>query len=135
MKSENKILETELRIKTEEVPFTPDAKAEHTGKKLTPVKETFNLADGDYSGKITNAFDYSEDKIMIKIALPDSKTFIAVTNEKHINQYPYSQLVMQAGVEYLNQLVGLDVVFTIKNNVSGTGTPYSNIKRISLQKQ
>ena len=135
MKSENKILETELRIKTEEVPFTPDAKAEHTGKKLAPVMETFNLTDGDYSGKITNAFDYSEDKIMIKIALPDSKTFIAVTDYKHIEQYPFSQLLMESGAEYIDQLEGLDVVFTIKNNVSGTGTPYSNIKRISLQKQ
>lgn len=125
----------ENRNKAEEVPFTPDAKVEHIGKKLSPVMETFNLTDGDYSGKITNAFDYSEDKIMIKIALPDSKTFIAVTDYKHIEQYPFSQLLMESGAEYIDQLEGLDVVFTIKNNVSCTGTPYSNIKRISLQKQ
>ena len=110
-------------------------KSIHTGKKLAPAMETFNLDDGDYSGNIINAFNYTEDKIMLKIKLTDDRIFNVVTNEERINQYPYSQLIMESGAEYIDQLIGLDVDFAVKNNISNTGLPFSNVKRISLQKQ
>ena len=118
-----------------EVPFNPKSSLKHHGNKLSPVKETFKLDSGSYTGKITHAFYYADEKIMLKIKLNGGGTFIAVTDEKHINKYPYSQLVMESSAEYVDQLVGLDVDFTVRNSDSGIGTPYSNIRKISLRKQ
>ena len=115
-------------------PFVPSSEPAHMGRKLSPSKETFTLDDGSYAGTIAAAFAYNDEKIMLKIQLPDDRIFINVTNWEHINQYPYSQLIMESGAEYLEQLVGLNISFTIKNNTSASGMPFSNIKRITLKK-
>ena len=120
---------------TTEKLFIPTSQpAPHTGRKLSPSKDTFTLGDGSYAGTIAAAFAYNDEKIMLKIQIPNDKTFINVTDWNHINQYPYSQLIMESGAEYLEQLVGLNISFTIKNNTSASGMPFSNIKRITLKK-
>ena len=134
MKNDDLSVKTITTDKTTEKPFVPSSEPAHMGRKLSPSKDTFTLDDGSYAGTIAAAFAYNDEKIMLKIQLPDDRIFINVTNWEHINQYPYSQLIMESGAEYLEQLVGLNISFTIKNNTSASGMPFSNIKRITLKK-
>ena len=134
MKNDNLSVKIITTDKTTEKPFVPSSEPAHMGRKLSPSKDTFTIDDGSYAGTIVAAFSYNDEKIMIKIKLSDGTIFINVTNWEHINQYPYSQLIMESGAEYLEQLVGLNISFTIKNNTSASGMPFSNIKRITLKK-
>lgn len=134
MKNNDLSVKTITTDKTTEKPFVPSSEPAHMGRKLSPSKDTFTLDDGSYAGTIAAAFAYNDEKIMLKIQLPDDRIFINVTNWEHINQYPYSQLIMESGAEYLDQLAELDVVFTVKNNISSAGLPFSNIRKISLKK-
>ena len=134
MKNDNLSVKIITTDKTTEKPFVPSSEPAHMGRKLSPSKDTFTLDDGSYAGTIAAAFAYNDEKIMLKIQLPDDRVFINVTDWDHINQYPYSQLLMESGAEYLEQLVGLNISFTIKNNTSASGMPFSNIKRITLKK-
>ncbi len=101
-------------------------------KSLTPVNETFNLDDGKYTGIITDAFFYSDDRVMIKIKLPDKKIFLIATDAERVERYPFSRLLMQADIQYIEDLEGLKVDFAVKNNTSESGIIYSNVKKISL---
>ncbi len=106
--------------------------SEETRRKLKPVNETFNLDNGDYIGIITEAFFFTEEQIMIKIELSDNMVFLVVTTADRIERYPFSQILSQANVEYVEDLEGLKVSFTIKNNTADSGDVYSNIKKITL---
>lgn len=111
---------------------TTSSGSEDTRRKLNPVKETFNLDDGNYTGVITEAFFYTDEHIMLKIDLPDNTTFLIVTTVDKIERHPYSQLLSQANAEYVEDLQNLKVDFVIKNNTADSGETYSNVKKISL---
>lgn len=102
------------------------------GRKLTPVNETFNLNDGTYTGVISDAFFYTDEKVMIKIQISSETIFLIATDVEKIEKYPYSQLLSQANIQYIEKLVGLNVGFEIKNNTSDKGITFSNVKRIWL---
>lgn len=106
--------------------------SEETRRKLKPVNETFNLDDGNHTGVITEAFFFTDEQIMIKIELSDNTVFLVVTTVDRIERYPFSQLLSQANIEYVEDLEGLKVSFTIKNNTADNGDVYSNIKKITL---
>lgn len=109
-----------------------DVTTEDTRRKLNPTKETFSLKDGKYTGTIKDAFFYADDRAMLKFHLPNNTIFIVPSTVERLEEYPFSQLLSQVNAEYIEDLINLNVNFTIKNNKGKDGETYSNIKRISL---
>lgn len=105
------------------------------GRKLTAKDSTFVLEEGSYKGTITGAFWYKtpedRDRVMLVIELTNGTEFKHSVDGDWIEKYPFSKLISQAGVEYVEDFVGLSVQFGIRNTESDTMI-FSNIRKISL---
>ena len=113
----------------------PTANDRDKGRKLTAKESTFTIDEGEYRGKITDAFWYKtvddKDRVMLVFELEDGTIFKNSVDGDWIEDYPFSKLISQANVEYIEDFIGLDVEFKIRN-VAGTEITFSNIKQISL---
>lgn len=107
------------------------------GRKLNANDGTFTLNNGTYHGVITDAFWYrteeGNDRVMLIFELDDGTIFKNTVADGWIDRYPFSRLISQADVKYVEDFEGLSVKFTIKNTEGDTMT-FSNIKRIFLNK-
>lgn len=105
------------------------------GRKLTAKESTFVIDEGSYEGTITGAFWYKtaeeRDRVMLVIQLEDGTEFKNSVDGDWIEEYPFSKLISQACIEYVEDFVGLKVKFDIRNTEGDTMT-FSNIKKISL---
>ena len=105
------------------------------GRKLTVKNSTFNLEDGSYKGTITEAFWYKnadeKDRVMFIIQLDEDTEFKNSVDGDWIEKYPFSQLISQANVEYVEDFIGLDVIFEVCNR-EGDYLTFTNIRKISL---
>lgn len=105
------------------------------GRKLTAKPSTFYLDEGIYKGTITDAYWYKnddgQDKVMLEFKLDNGTYFRTSVPDYMIEDYPYSELISQANVSYVEDFVGLKVKFTIRHKEKD-GMIYSNIKRIEL---
>ena len=105
------------------------------GRKLTAKNSTFVLDEGSYKGTITGAFWYrtaeDRDRVMLVLQLEDGTEFKNSIDGEWIEEYPFSKLISQANVEYVDDFVGLKVLFEIRNS-AGDVVTFSNIRRISL---
>lgn len=105
------------------------------GRKLTAKNSTFVLDEGSYKGTITEAFWYKTPKertrVMLVIQLEDGTEFMNSVDGKWIDKYPFSILISQANAKYVEDFVGLKVLFEIRNS-EGDMVTFSNIRRISL---
>lgn len=106
--------------------------SEDTRRKFNPVKITFNLNDGTYTGIITELFFYTDEKLIMKIELSEKTIFLIDTTINKFENYPFNRLLSQANIEYVEDLVNLKVKFIIKNNTAKNGETYSNVKVISV---
>ena len=129
---EKKVDLTEFSEVSNENPTTNDR---DKGRKLTAKESTFTIDEGEYRGKITDAFWYKtvddKDRVMLVFELEDGTIFKNSVDGDWIEDYPFSKLISQANVEYIEDFIGLDVEFKIRN-VAGTDLTFSNSKRISL---
>ena len=107
------------------------------GRKLTVRKSTFNLDEGTYKGTITDAFWYKtvegRDKIMLVFQLEDGTEFKNSVYDDWIEKYPFSGLISQADISYVEDFKGLRVKFEIRNK-EGNENIFSNIRKINLDK-
>lgn len=114
---------------------TPTTNDRDNGRKLTAKESTFTIDEGEYRGKITDAFWYKtvddKDRVMLVFELEDGTIFKNSVDGDWIEDYPFSKLISQANVEYIEDFIGLDVEFKIRN-VAGTEITFSNVKQISL---
>ena len=105
------------------------------GRKLTVKNSTFNLEDGSYKGTITEDFWYKnadeKDRVMFVIQLDEDTEFKNSVDGDWIEKYPFSQLISQANVEYVEDFIGLDVIFEVCNR-EGDYLTFTNIRKISL---
>lgn len=105
------------------------------GRKLTAKESTFTLDNGTYRGTITNAFWYKnaedKDRATLMFELDDGTEFITTVADDRIERYPFSHLISQANIEYIENFVGLRVKFDVRNR-QGNAVTFSNIKKISL---
>ena len=105
------------------------------GRKLTVKNSTFNLDDSSYKGTITDAFWYktaeNKDRVMLVIQLDDGTEFKNSIDGDWIEKYPFSRLISQANVEYVEDFVNLKVKFDVCNKKGNTVT-FTNIKKICL---
>lgn len=105
------------------------------GRKLTAKNSTFVLDEGSYKGTITGAFWYrtaeDRDRVMLVLQLEDGTEFKNSIDGEWIEEYPFSKLISQANVEYVENFIGLKVKFDVRNSEGETMT-FSNIKKISL---
>ena len=107
---------------------------ENKGRKLVAKKATYNLDEGTYSGTITNAFWYKKDgrdRVMFEYQLDDGKEFVNSVDGEWVDKYPFSRLISQADIEYVEDFIGLNVTFDI-HNTQGDEVMFSNVKRIRL---
>lgn len=105
------------------------------GRKLTVPESTFVIDEGTYNGTITDAFWYrtpeDRDRVMLVFLLDDGIEFKNSVDGDWIDKYPFSKLISQAHIEYVENFVGLKVKFDVRNTEGETMT-FSNIKKISL---
>ena len=105
------------------------------GRQLNANDGTFTLESGTYHGTITDAFWYKteedNDRVMLIFELEDGTIFKNTVADSWIDRYPFSRLISQANVNYVEEFEGLSVKFTIKKTEGDTMT-FSNIKRIYL---
>lgn len=107
---------------------------ENKGRKLAAKKATYNLDEGTYSGIITNAFWYKKDgrdRVMFEYQLDDGREFVNSVDGDWIEKYPFSRLISQADIEYVEDFIELNVTFDI-HNTQGDEVMFSNVKRIRL---
>ena len=114
---------------------TSDTATSGKGRKLTAKKSTFCIDEGFYKGKITDAFWYKtaeeRDRVMFVFELEDGTEFMSSVDGDWIEKYPFSNLISQANVKYVEDFKELKVKFDIRNS-EGDTTTFSNIKKISL---
>ena len=107
------------------------------GRKLAVRKSTFNLDDGTYKGTIKDAFWYKtvegRDRIMLVFQLEDGTEFKNSVYDDWIEKYPFSGLISQADISYVEDFKGLRVKFEIRNK-EGNEITFSNIRKINLDK-
>ncbi len=105
------------------------------GRRLIARKSTFCLAEGSYKGTIIDAFWYKSveerDRVMFVFELDDGTEFKNSVDGDWVEDYPFSKLISQANVEYVENFIGLKVKFDVRNSEGETMT-FSNIKKISL---
>ncbi|GEM_PF-4354400 len=105
------------------------------GKKLIAKKSTFCIDEGSYKGTITDAFWYKtaedRDRVMFVFQLEDGTEFKNSVDGDWVEDYPFSKLISQANIEFVEEFKGLKVNFTVRNTEGDTMT-FSNIKKISL---
>ncbi|MCR4889480.1 MAG: hypothetical protein K5979_09950 [Ruminococcus sp.] len=113
----------------------PTANDRDKGRKLTVPESTFVIDEGTYNGTITDAFWYrtpeDRDRVMLVFLLDDGIEFKNSVDGDWIDKYPFSKLISQAHIEYVENFVGLKVKFDVRNTEGETMT-FSNIKKISL---
>ena len=114
---------------------TADTATSGKGRKLTAKESTFCIDEGSYKGTITDAFWYKtaegRDRVMFVFELEDGTEFKNSVDGEWVEDYPFSKLISQANVEYVENFKGLKVKFDIRNSEGETMT-FSNIKKISL---
>ncbi len=99
--------------------------------KINVNKDLMKLENGEYAGTINKVLMCNSGKIMLKIALEDGTFFVSFHDEEKFGDYPFNHLFMAIDSDDIDDLIGLDVEFTIKNNKSKkTGAVFSNIKKI-----
>ena len=99
--------------------------------KIHVNKDLMKLENGEYAGTINKVLMCNSGKIMLKIALEGGTFFVSFHDEEKFGDYPFNHLFMAIDSDNIDDLVGLDVEFTIKNNKSKkTGAVFSNIKKI-----
>lgn len=107
------------------------------GRKLSAKNSTFNLDDGEYTATITDAFWYKtandHDRVMIVYELDDGTEFKNSVDGDWIEDYPFSKLISQGNVKYVEEFLGLRVTFKVRNT-EGIEHTFSNIRQISLSK-
>ena len=105
------------------------------GRELNARNSTFCLPEGSYKGTITGAFWYKtttdRKRVMLVIQLEDGTEFKSSVDDAWIDKYPFSRLISQANVKYVEDFVGLKVLFDIRNT-EGDTMIFSNIRKISL---
>lgn len=105
------------------------------GRKLTARNSTFVLDEGTYKGTITGAFWYKtpeeRDRVMFVFELDDGTEFKNSVDGDWVEDYPFSKLISQANVEYVENFIGLKVQFDIRNSEGDTVT-FSHIRKISI---
>ena len=105
------------------------------GRKLVAKNSTYTLDDGTYKGTITGALWYStdegKDRVMLVFELEDGSEFMYTVDDYWIERYPFSRLISQANIEYVEDFIGLSVKFTVRNR-EGDSQTFSNIKKINL---
>ena len=105
------------------------------GRKLTAKNSTFCIDEGSYKGIITDAFWYKtaeeRDRVMLVFELEDKTEFKNSIDGEWIENYPFSKLISQANIEYVENFKGLKVKFDVRNSEGDTIT-FSNIKKICL---
>ncbi len=106
------------------------------GRKLTAKNSTFNLDDGKYKAIITNAFWYKSedgrDRVMMAYEFEDGTEFKNSVDGDWIDEYPFSVIISQADIEYVEDFIGLKVEFEILNHEGDYGVTFSNIRKITL---
>lgn len=106
------------------------------GRKLTAKTSTFNRDDGKYKATITNAFWYKSedgrDRVMMAYEFEDGTEFKNSVDGDWIDEYPFSRLISQADIEYVEDFVGLKVEIVIQNKEGDYGVTFSNIRKITL---
>lgn len=106
------------------------------GRKLAPKKSSFNLDDGKYKATITNAFWYKSedgrDRVMMVYEIEDGIEFKNSVDGDWIDEYPFSRLISQADIEYVEGFIGLKVEIVIQNKEGDYGVTFSNVKKITL---
>ena len=114
---------------------TTEATVSSKGRRLIARKSTFCLAEGSYTGTITEAFWYKSveerDRVMFVFELDDGTEFKNSVDGDWVEDYPFSKLISQANVEYVENFIGLKVKFDVRNSEGETMT-FSNSKKISL---
>ena len=68
---------------------------------------------------------------MFVIQLDEDTEFKNSVDGDWIEKYPFSQLISQANVEYVDDFIGLDVIFEVCNR-EGNYLTFTNIRKISL---
>lgn len=105
------------------------------GRKLTAKESTFNIDEGTYRGTITDAFWYKtaeeRERVMLVFELDDGVVFKNSVDGDWIENYPFSVLISQAKIEYVEDFKGHKVKFDVRNT-EGDKITFSNIKKISL---
>lgn len=105
------------------------------GRKLTAKHETFVIDEGEHKGRIIYAKWYktAEEKemVMLVFELEDGVVFKNFVDGEWIDSYPFSKLISQANISYVEDFIGLKVVFTVRNKDYNEVT-FSNIKKIVL---
>lgn len=106
------------------------------GRKLTAKTSTFNFNSGKYKVTITNAFWYKsaegKDRVMMVYEFEDGTEFKNSVDGDWIDEYPFSRLISQANIEYVEDFVGLKVEIVIQNKEGDYGVTFSNVKKITL---
>lgn len=119
----------------EEIPNVREKSNVNRGRKLIAKESTFYIEEGTYNAEITNAFWYKnddgKDRIMFVYELEDGTEFKNPVDGDWVEDYPFSKLISQANVEYVDDFKGLKVKFDIRNS-EGEHMTFSNIRKISL---
>ena len=68
---------------------------------------------------------------MFEYQLDDGKEFVNSVDGEWVDKYPFSRLISQADIEYVEDFIGLNVTFDI-HNTQGDEVMFSNVKRIRL---
>lgn len=114
---------------------TDETVSSSKGRKLNAKKSTFTIDEGSYKGIIIDAFWYKtaeeRERVMLVFQLEDGIEFKNSVDGDWIEEYPFSKLISQANVGYVEDFVGLKVKFDVRNTEGDTVT-FSNIKKISL---
>ena len=118
-----------------EILNTNTSENDSKGRKLTVKESTFCIDEGSYKGTITDAFWYTtageKKRVMFVFKLEDGTEFKNSVDGEWVEDYPFSKLISQANVEYVDDFKGLKVKFDIRNSEGETMT-FSNIRKISL---
>lgn len=112
---------------------TSEALNNDKGRKLTAKQETFLIGEGEHSGTIIDAFWYKtaegRDRVMLAFELEDGMIFKNSVDGEWIENYPFSKLISQANISYVQDFIGLKVVLTVRNAERDEET-FSNIKKM-----
>ena len=92
-------------------------------------KETWNLKDGTYTGTITEFKPVKNNtSLMLKIEVDDGTVFM---NLSPVSRYKFKPLSnITEPFKYTEDIVGQQIEFDIKNNISKQGKKFSNITRV-----
>lgn len=105
------------------------------GRRLEARKEVFVIDEGTYQGVITEAFwhcgEGEQERVMLGIQLDNGITFKTSVNGEWIDAYPFSVLISQANIAFVEDFINCRVEFQVRNRSCGE-LEYSNIRKIRL---